>query len=83
MSPSGVVATANHNAPMTAMPLQTSMHAFGPKRSRQAPSGTCAAANATKNALDNSPISAADRASSAARLGAITPIELRSACETM
>jgi hypothetical protein len=41
------------------------------------PSGSCAAANAKKNALDNSPISPAESPISAARSGAMTPTELR------
>jgi len=41
------------------------------------PNGICTAAKTKKNALDRSPISAGERTSSAARLGAMTPIELR------
>ena len=40
-------------------------------------------ANAKKKMLDNSPVSAADRSSSWASSGAITPIELRKNCPTM
>ena len=41
------------------------------------PTGIWTAAKVKKNMLDSSPISADESPSSSARLGAITPIELR------
>jgi len=48
-----------------------------PKRSSTTPTGIWTAAKTKKNVLDSNPISAAESPTSAARLGAITPIELR------
>ena len=77
MSPPGEVADANSTAPATVMPAQTTRQRRGPNRSSAMPSGSWTAANAKKKALDSVPISAGERPSSAARLGAMTPTELR------
>jgi hypothetical protein len=55
----------------------------GPKRSSTTPTGICTAAKKKKNVLDNSPTSTGESASSAARLGAMTPTELRKNWLTM
>jgi len=75
--PVGDVAVANTTAPRTAIAAHTRRHALGPKRSIAIPSGNWTAAKAKKNELDNRPISTAERSSSRARSGAITPIEFR------
>jgi hypothetical protein len=69
--------------PTTVIAAPTIRQSRGPKRSSAKPSGICTAAKTKKNALDRSPISAGERTSSAARLGAITPIELRKNWLTM
>ena len=54
MSPPAMVADANRMAPSTVIAAQTRRQRRGPNRSSATPSGICAAANAKKNALDNS-----------------------------
>ncbi len=71
----GAVAKTIAPSTVTAAPVSRQMR--GPKRSSAIPSGICIAAKAKKNTLDSRPISAGDMLSSLARLGAITPIELR------
>jgi hypothetical protein len=73
----GLAAHANTTAPMTVIAAPTTRQIRGPNRSSAMPSGICTAANAKKKTLDSRPISAGERLRSLARLGAMTPIELR------
>jgi hypothetical protein len=62
---------------MTVIAAPITRQIRGPKRSSAMPSGIWTAANVKKKMLDKRPISAGERPRSAARLGAMTPIELR------
>ncbi len=72
-----VVAVANTTAPSTAESMSAGTTRRGPQRSSALPSGSCATAMAPKKTLVMSPSSAASRANSARRSGAITALAER------
>ncbi len=73
----GLAADANTMAPTTVTAAPTTRQSRGPKRSSTIPTGIWTAAKAKKYVLERSPISTAESPSSPARLGAMTPMELR------